>query len=306
MHLNVVTTLRCNLRCAHCIYACPAHGDLDPGRYAHVLDALIPRGLRTLTLTGGEPSLHPGFDALVDEAAERGLRFGIVSNAWNAGAYDAAVGKHRRQFTGFHFSLDGLEATHDRVRGAGSCARVLEAIARWRDTPTPARVNLVLSDLNRSELGAVVALCATAGAAAIKLGAVIPVPRAPGVRLSPDARLSAAEEAPALARAHGIPVEPASSLLTPPTVEFCAVMTTSTLTLNEKGEITWCCDVPGSAAALGTCAESTDEVLARRTRTKHEIVLDRLMRLRNGGPTLEDRCCAYCHEFFGLGVGHGG
>jgi len=300
MHLNVVTTLRCNLRCAHCIYACPAPGDLDPGDYTRTLEALIPHGLRSLILTGGEPCLHPEFDRLVDEAAERGLLFEIASNAWDFRAYDGAVRRHRRLFAGFRFSLDGLEATHDRARGAGSFARVVNALEECREAGVPARATLVLTDFNRAELQGVVAACAAAGVLGVKLGGLIPVPRAPGVRLSAEARLSAAEEAPALALAHGIHVEIASSLLTPPTVEFCPVMTTSALTLNEKGEITWCCDVPGSASALGARGASAEDVLARRTRTKHEMVLDRVMKLRNGGPTLEDRTCAYCHEFFGL------
>jgi molybdenum cofactor biosynthesis enzyme MoaA len=305
MHLNVVATLRCNLRCAHCIYGCPLPGDLDPGSYARTLDALVPRGLGSLTFTGGEPCMHPEFDALADEAGRRDLRFGVVSNGWSLEAYDGAVARHRDLFTGFHLSLDGLEPTHDGIRGPGSFARVAAALERCRTRGVPARVNFVVSDQNQGELDAVVAWAAASGAGGVKLAGLISVPRAPGLSLSPQVRLAAARRAGELAGAHAIPVEVAASLLTPATVEFCPVLTSSTFTLNERGEITWCCDVPGSASALGRCERSADQVLARRKRTKDEMVLDRILKLREGGLALEDRSCAYCHAFFGVGAPRG-
>lgn len=305
MHLNVITTLRCNLRCAHCLFACPAAGDLDVEAYDRILSALAPHRLRSVTLTGGEPCTHPDFAALVGRTVGHRLRFGIVSNAWDFGAYEEAVRRHRALFTEFHLSLDGLEATHDRARGRGSFGRVTAALARCRELGVGARVNFVLSDLNRGELEGVVAHCRDAGAAGIKLGGLIPTERAPGVRLSPAARESAAEEAPVLSGRHGIPIEVASSLLTPAAVEFCGVINTSTLTLNERCEITWCCDLPGGAATLGAGSDPAPEVLARRARARHEIALDRILKLRGGGFALEDRSCAYCHAFFGVAAVHG-
>ena len=128
MHLNVITTLRCNFSCRHCIFECPQEGDLDPGAFRRTLDGLLPHRLKSLTFTGGEPILHPEFDSMVDEAGARGLSFGIVSNGWFYERYEPIVIRNRHLFSGFNFSLDGLQDTHDDVRGSGSFRRVAEAI----------------------------------------------------------------------------------------------------------------------------------------------------------------------------------
>jgi len=306
VHLNVVTTLRCNLRCAHCIYACPAEGDLDPEGFARVLWTLAPRGLGSLMFTGGEPGLHPAFGKLVDGAVEWGLLFGVTSNGWTLTPYLDAVHRHRELFTGFHLSLDGLEETHDDLRGAGSFARVMRSMAECRAHGLPVRVNFVLSDRNASELEEVVALCAREKVEAIKLAGLLPSPGAPDLRLSRETRLAAAGEAPELARRHGAPIEVASSLLTEPVVLFCGVMTSTTLTLNERCEVTWCCDVPGSASALATCDEGADAILSRRARARDEMTLDRILKVQGGELAVEDRTCAYCHRFFAAAVEHVG
>jgi len=296
VHLNVVTTLRCNLRCAHCIYACPAEGDVDTDVFLALLDDLVPRGLGSLTFTGGEPGLHPHFPRLVEGAASRGLRFGVATNGWDLDHYDGVATHLGTLFTGFHVSLDGMEATHDQQRGAGSFARVAAALEHWRAEGIPAQVNVVLHDGNVGEVDDVVAFCAGAGAAEVKLAGLMPVPRAPGMVLSPPVRLGVGDLIPELERRHGIPVRAASSLLTPPEVRFCPVMTSRTLTLDERSRHTWCCDAPGSV--LGARGDPVESVLTRRAEVTNEMTLDRILKVRRDALSLADRTCAYCHGFF--------
>lgn len=304
MHLNAVVTLHCNLRCAHCIYACPAPGHVDPASFARTLDDLVPHGLRSLTFTGGEPCAHPDLAALVGAAAGRGLRFGIVTNAWSFAAYGEAVRRHRALFTGFHLSLDGLEERHDALRGEGSFRRVLEAMAWCGREGVAWEANLTLRDGNLDDLEGVATLCRERGARALKLAGLIPMPRAPGVRLSDENREGAVARAAAFQAASGFRVDVASSLLTPATVEFCPVMTSSTLTLDPRGVLTWCCDVPGGSSSLGAAGAPAPDQLDRRRRIRDEMTLDRILRLREGPLPLADRSCAYCRRFFGVEGAH--
>lgn len=298
MHLNVITTLRCNFSCRHCIFACPKEGDLDPGAFRGALDGLQPHRLKSLTFTGGEPLLHPEFDAIVDAAGERGLSFGIVSNGWFHERYEPIVARHRSLFSGFNFSLDGLEETHDDVRGDGSFQRVAEAIRRFNDLGVSSTVNFVLMDGNRHELEPLVEYCVTLGVAGIKVAGFIPAVEAEGFHLSPSTREEVYQEVGLLAERYPIRIEVANSLFNPVVVEFCNVLTTNTVTLDQRGRLTLCCDIPGTASTLGEKTDLPVVQLANRARMVNEITLDRILREREGSLTPEDQSCVYCMRYF--------
>lgn len=305
MHLNVITTLRCNLNCGHCLYGCPVPEDLPPERFASTLDALLPHNLGSVTLTGGEPGLHPDFDTLVNAVAARGLRFGIASNGWCVDDYERVVQRHRELFTGFSFSLDGMEATHDAQRHPGAFVRVARAMDWFVSQGLPCRITFVLSDVNRHEMDDVLRFARTARAAGVKLGGVIPVNAASDLSLSSANREEVYRAVPELAERHDIPIDAANSLLSEPVVPFCPVLETRTLTLDSKGRISFCCDVPLPDAVLGEPGDDVVEVLGRRRRVIDEILLDRILKERQGGLSVDDRWCAYCHDFFGVGVTRG-
>src|SRR6266480_6111562 len=73
MLLGFALTQHCNLRCPHCIRddVTSVHS-LDPGLIdAVVEDALALFGDVTVSLTGGEPLLHPEFDCIIERLAQR-------------------------------------------------------------------------------------------------------------------------------------------------------------------------------------------------------------------------------------------
>lgn len=75
-------TRRCNLRCPHCFVEGGAArgGELDTGRILRLLDEWAAMGVFSVVLTGGEPTLHPDFHAIVDHAHARGFVVSIASN----------------------------------------------------------------------------------------------------------------------------------------------------------------------------------------------------------------------------------
>jgi radical SAM protein with 4Fe4S-binding SPASM domain len=143
MDYYLFITRRCNLKCSYCCF-----GDsifqreaakeelLDPLEAAtFVLDhaANTPEQDNKAFFYGGEPSLEPGWIARFIEATEASgaLRYVLQTNGTRLAHFAPALLK-KIQF--LEISIDGLEEPHDRLRGAGTHARVLkniEAIRPW-------------------------------------------------------------------------------------------------------------------------------------------------------------------------------
>lgn len=118
----------CNLRCAFCdLWEGHVHMPVD--RAIALLDDAVAIGTEVLVLTGGEPFLHPGLFEIVRAARARGLAVNITTNGTRIDArWDELRGAG---VTSLSFSLDGLEATHDRLRGQkGSFRRTLAGLER--------------------------------------------------------------------------------------------------------------------------------------------------------------------------------
>jgi MoaA/NifB/PqqE/SkfB family radical SAM enzyme len=98
--------------------------------FAQALPILYRRGIRYMTLQGGEPLVHPEIVALVSAIAGGGIRYAVITNGWFL-ARDvermAAAGLDR-----LIVSLDSADlAEHERNRGLpGLRARMAEGIAR--------------------------------------------------------------------------------------------------------------------------------------------------------------------------------
>jgi radical SAM protein with 4Fe4S-binding SPASM domain len=131
-------TLACNLQCRHCgSYAGARREDeLSLDQCYRVADALAELRCERLTLSGGEPTLHPDWHRIGRRLTDRGVGTNIISNGylWTDAHLEQA---HEAGLTNLGFSLDGFEPAHDAVRRKGSYARALDAIDRsvaagWR------------------------------------------------------------------------------------------------------------------------------------------------------------------------------
>lgn len=110
---------RCNLHCAHCFVSATQRGLSMPA--AEVTGTLIPRlaGCRVerVTLTGGEPTIHPQFMEIVRAFRDAGMQVGVCTNATtlepsDIGALASLGGVH------CNVSLDGFRPeSHGRFRG---------------------------------------------------------------------------------------------------------------------------------------------------------------------------------------------
>ncbi|WP_206185119.1 radical SAM protein [Thermoactinospora rubra] len=125
-------TERCNLHCAHCfVSAVKEGGDLS---LTQLTTLVIPRLRRArverITLTGGEPFVHPDIIALCRHLAELGIPVGICTNATQTSDDQieqlAALGNVH-----INVSLDGFRpGSHGRFRGDQSSFELTVATVR--------------------------------------------------------------------------------------------------------------------------------------------------------------------------------
>lgn len=149
------TTGRCNLHCMHC-YANATDqawpGELTTGEGMALLRQLADFGVPSVLFSGGEPLLRPDLFELASYARELGLRTVLSTNGTLIDRAAAA----RIAATGFSYvgvSLDGLEGTHDRIRGQkGAFRDSLAAIRHLRGAKVRTGLRFTVHAKNVAEM----------------------------------------------------------------------------------------------------------------------------------------------------------
>ena len=141
----------CNLRCSFCdLWDRPEQMPLD--RALQLLDEARAIGTETLVITGGEPFLYKPLFELVREARARGMGVNITTNGTLIEKrWDELVASGVDSLS---VSLDGVEATHDRIRGQKGChKRTWRGIRKLRaDSGIGLSVYFVVTNQNVGEL----------------------------------------------------------------------------------------------------------------------------------------------------------
>ncbi len=157
-HAVYSVTNRCPLECVHCSAAAGSArtDELTTAEALDVLSQLRAAGVFDLAVSGGEPLLRPDIWDLLHHAVALGFRVGIGSSGLPLTQDNVArladSGVHRVQI-----SLDGLAATHDRVRGhQGLFQRARAAVEQCVAAGIRTHVCFTPHRLNHHELESVV------------------------------------------------------------------------------------------------------------------------------------------------------
>jgi sulfatase maturation enzyme AslB (radical SAM superfamily) len=79
--LQIELTSRCNERCVHCYIPHENKtNDIEPELFYDVLEQAAKMGVLSLTLSGGEPLLHPHFVEFLREAKDYDFSINVLSN----------------------------------------------------------------------------------------------------------------------------------------------------------------------------------------------------------------------------------
>jgi len=158
--LRLSVTDRCNFRCTYCldpgVRFLPRQELLHLDEYVRIIKACMNRGVRTLRLTGGEPTLYPELNELIAEAGSMDLDdMAMTTNGWSIQLDRARqwLDSGLRRLT---FSLDTLR--EDRMksitRSKTTVQQVLRSIdiAREAGFPRPKVNMVVMRDVNGDEV----------------------------------------------------------------------------------------------------------------------------------------------------------
>lgn len=203
----------CNNRCPGCgnVYADRA----APGTPTYCLDvggwcALVSRlasHAQHFTLTGGEPTLHPGFPEIVRAIEGCGVSFNLFTNGrWHSPPALLRLLGESSACDGMLVSLHGPDApTHEAFSGvAGSFEETAANIRRAADAGIDVAVNLVITRYNWNSIEETLALALSLGAGCLVCNRLI---GASGCGICPtDAQLREAVVSVESLRAGGRPV----------------------------------------------------------------------------------------------------
>jgi pyruvate-formate lyase-activating enzyme len=143
IHLH--PTRLCNLACLHCYSESNPQqkAALDPDVLCAALATLRAEGYTQVSLSGGEPLVYVPLRTVVERARELGYRVTLISNGILAtDRLDPVL----EQLDGIAISFDGLEDTHNALRGRPDAfKRACAALERLADKGLPVAAAISLA-----------------------------------------------------------------------------------------------------------------------------------------------------------------
>src|SRR6201993_2646103 len=80
--VHIIPIRRCNLACAYCNEFDDFSKPVPTQEMFKRIDRLGAMGAAVVTISGGEPLLHPDLDAIIARIRERGMLAGLITNGY--------------------------------------------------------------------------------------------------------------------------------------------------------------------------------------------------------------------------------
>ena len=173
-------TLSCDLGCKHCgsRAGAPRKDELSTNECLDVVKQLADLGIREITLIGGEAYLRSDWEEIATAITNSGMACSIQTGARNL-TQDRIYKAIKAGISGIGISLDGLEMTHDSLRGvSGSWKAAVNACRQVSDSTLRLTVNTQINRLSLPELPALAELLADVDAKAWQIQLTVAMGRA--------------------------------------------------------------------------------------------------------------------------------
>ncbi len=127
-------TNKCNLSCRHCWATSSKNSALflEPSAILKFAFKFKKLGLKHISLSGGEPTLHPFLEVIIERLLREGFHVTITTNGIITNDHLAKLSKsiffllkNNLQFT-WRISIDGWRDLHESIRGTGTYKKTTE------------------------------------------------------------------------------------------------------------------------------------------------------------------------------------
>ena len=166
-------TDRCNYNCRHCFHAADNTTHRDEFSFEEAekfLDEVKTCGIRSISLTGGEPTLYPRFQEVVEAIRDRGLYLNtLITNGSCLTPKILSFLKELHPEVLVRISFDGI-GWHDWMRQfPGSEQKTIEAIRMCREAGLEVHVNVNVHRRNMEVMFDTVKMLADLGVGRIRI-----------------------------------------------------------------------------------------------------------------------------------------
>lgn len=147
-YLELQITNKCNLLCKHCYIEDHSYSELSLNDLLSLLKEFEEmQGLRVL-VTGGEPLLYTRFEELNEALSLYSVRKVLLTNG-------LLINKRTIKKLNFHeiqISIDGLEESHDALRGQGTFRKSMDSIRLAKESGFDVSVATIIHPKNIADL----------------------------------------------------------------------------------------------------------------------------------------------------------
>jgi MoaA/NifB/PqqE/SkfB family radical SAM enzyme len=272
-------------------------------------------GVTNVGFTGGEPTLHPQFEEVLDSVVQNGLKFSFVTNGWHFDRIWPAVHNHRESVNNIAFSLDGAtRAEHDFWRGEGSFVRLVQSFSRCLGSDIPFNFKVALRRDTVAKLEPLALFAARMGAAYLRFAHVLPNSDefASSEMLSLEERQRAEQEIANLSRIFKMPIAIDVGYFNTDAGAPCSPLAGVSANIDYRGCLTLCCNLSGFRGAVDQGDVVGDlntedfaaayERLSVVANAQREVRAKRLTTLADQGITpdlVTGSPCLFCLDSFG-------
>ncbi|MBW4506340.1 MAG: nif11-class peptide radical SAM maturase 3 [Scytonematopsis contorta HA4267-MV1] len=170
-------TLKCNLACQHC-GSRAGHTrakELSTEEALDLVKQLADVGITEVTLIGGEAFLRPDWLEIAEAISDAGMLCGMTTGGYGI-TLETAKRMKQAGIKMVSVSLDGLEATHDRLRGKiGSWEWAFKTMSHLREAGITFGNNTQINRLSAPEFPRIYEHIRDAGTAAWQIQLTVPM-----------------------------------------------------------------------------------------------------------------------------------
>lgn len=174
VYVFIEITNQCNSLCFGCLSKGKKDAVMEAGQFEKIIKK-IKTHVSEIRLTGGEPTQHPQFTAIVDILEKEKMPFSIASNGcWPNSLELMNYLKKIKYFKGLSFSLHGARASsHEQFTGSMSFEATYSCIKLAKEMQIPFFINSVIGNHNKREIKSIAYLGFNLGAKAVSFSRYI-------------------------------------------------------------------------------------------------------------------------------------